>query len=94
MVKLKTKDFKKNSIDALNSKKIQNALKGLYKGFHSARIDATKETPNWDDLSSKGRGIKAHTIENLDYYLEKVESMVTRSGGKDRKSTRLNSSHW
>ena len=82
MVKTKTKDFKKNSISALNSKKIQNSLKGLYKGFHSARIDATKATPNWDDLSTKGRSIKAHTIENLDHYLEQVESMVTRSGGK------------
>lgn len=76
------KQFPQLSSAALNNKQIQKNLLGLYNGFHQARIDASEATPNWDELSDRGRAIKAHTIENLDYYLEMVERTVTAAGGK------------
>jgi len=56
-------------------------LEGLYNGFHQARIDASDQTPDWEALQDKGRAIKAHTLDNLAYYLEMVERNVIASGG-------------
>ena len=78
----KTKEFNQAAATALNDEKIQRNLQGLYNGFHHARIVAADATPNWEELREQARAIKAHTIENLDYYLEMVEKNVTRAGGK------------
>lgn len=56
-------------------------MEGLYNGFHQARIDASDQTPDWEALQDKGRAIKAHTLDNLAYYLELVERNVIASGG-------------
>ncbi|MDA0769721.1 MAG: iron-sulfur cluster-binding protein [SAR202 cluster bacterium Casp-Chloro-G4] len=76
------KQFPQLAAAALKDEQIQNNLLGLYNGFHQARIAASEATPNWDELSDRGRAIKAHTIDNLDYYLEMVERTVTAAGGK------------
>ena len=76
------KDFPQMASAALKDEQIQDNLLGLYNGFHKARIAASEATPNWDELSDRGRAIKAHAIDNLDYYLEMVERTVTAAGGK------------
>ncbi len=77
-----TKKFKDGAAKALGSERIQANLAGLYSGFHQARIGAAEATPDWDALSDRGRAIKAHALENLDYYLELLETNLTRAGGK------------
>ena len=54
----------------------------LYDGLHKGRIAAAAATHNWEELRAKGRAIKWHTINNLDYYLELLEERVTANGGK------------
>lgn len=81
-MEIKTKQFVEASSAALKDQKIQDNLLGLYNGFHKARIDASDATDNWEALQDRGRAIKAHTIENLDYYLEMMEKNVTAAGGK------------
>ena len=76
-----TKDFRQGAGSALSDPKIQANLEGLYNGFHQARIDASDQTPDWEALQDKGRAIKAHTLDNLAYYLELVERNVIASGG-------------
>ncbi|PKB62660.1 MAG: iron-sulfur cluster-binding protein [SAR202 cluster bacterium Io17-Chloro-G1] len=76
-----TKDFQQGAGAALSDPKIQENLEGLYNGFHKARIDASDQTPDWEALQDKGRAIKAHTLDNLAYYLEMVERNVISSGG-------------
>ncbi|MFP6565919.1 MAG: LutB/LldF family L-lactate oxidation iron-sulfur protein [Dehalococcoidia bacterium] len=76
-----TKDFRQGAGAALSDPKIQANLEGLYNGFHQARIDASDQTPDWEGLQDKGRAIKAHTLDNLAYYLELVERNVIASGG-------------
>lgn len=78
----KTKEFNSASAAALNDDKIQANLLGLYGGFHQARLDASRATPNWDALQDRGRAIKAHTLENLDFYLQMAEESVKGAGGK------------
>ena len=77
----KTRQFRQNSAVALSDENVQQNLAGLYSGFHSARITASSATSDWDELSDVGRRIKAHVIENLDYYLEMLARNVERAGG-------------
>ena len=77
----KTRDFKTGAAEALNDPKVQANLHGLYTGFHHARMDAAASTPGWEEMRERGREIKAHTIENLDHYLEMAAAKVTRAGG-------------
>lgn len=77
-----TKEFKRAAAEALGAESIQSSLSGLYDGLHQARITAGEATPDWEAMRDRGRAIKAHTIANLDHYLELAERNVTSSGGK------------
>ena len=78
----KTKEFNQAASTAMRNERVQNNLMGLYNGFHQARIAAADATPNWEEMQVRARAIKAHTIDNLDHYLELVETNVTAAGGK------------
>ena len=77
----RTRQFRQNSAAALSDDNVQKNLAGLYSGFHSARLTASAATSDWQELSDTGRRIKAHVIENLDYYLEMLARNVERAGG-------------
>ena len=77
----KTKNFNTAAAEALNNPNIQANLHGLYQGFHHARVDAAAATPGWEEMREQARKIKAHTIDNLDHYLEMAAAEVTRAGG-------------
>ena len=78
----KTREFNSAAAAALKDPKVQRNLHGLYNGFHRARIVAAADTPDWEELRERGRAVKAHTIEHLDYYLERMEQNVIRAGGE------------
>ncbi|MEC9439327.1 MAG: LUD domain-containing protein, partial [Chloroflexota bacterium] len=80
-MKPETKNFDTKSKETLLDLQIQKNLSGLYGGFHSARIKASSDTFDWEELQTKGREIKKHVIDNLDHYLELLESNVISSGG-------------
>ena len=77
----KTAQFEQGAADALQNPKIQQSLRGLYAGFHTARLDAAAATSDWEELRERGRAIKTHTVEHLDYYLEMAERNVRAAGG-------------
>ena len=72
----KTAQFEQGAADALQNPKVQQSLRGLYAGFHTARLDAAAATSDWEELRERGRAIKTHTVEHLDYYLEMAERNV------------------
>ena len=78
----KTKDFKSAAATALKDSKVQANLQGLYSGFNQARLKAAGATPGWEEMRDRARAIKAHTLDNLDHYLEMLERNVIRAGGK------------
>lgn len=45
-------------------------------------VVAPEVLPEYQDLRAHANALKKHTIENLDYYLERVEESVERNGGK------------
>ena len=77
----KTAQFEQGAADALQNPKVQQSLRGLYAGFHTARLDAAAATSDWEELRERGRAIKTHTVEHLEYYLEMAERNVRAAGG-------------
>src|SRR5580692_2028809 len=49
---------------------------------HRARVVSAEALPDYQALRNEANAIKKHTIENLDYYLEQLESNVIAHGGQ------------
>jgi len=49
---------------------------------HRAGVVNDEVLPQYQELRNEANAIKKHTIENLDYYLEQLESNVIAHGGK------------
>ena len=45
----------------------------LHERFYMARERAAEATPDWEKMRDQARLIKAHTMDNLDFYLEMVD---------------------
>lgn len=76
--------FVEDSRKALTNPPLQRALKIATDKATSARHDAVRHVgaANWERLRERAHTIKKHTIENLDFYLEKFSASVERHGGK------------
>ena len=82
MAEVRTKEFKTLAADTLSDGDIQKHLKTLYSGFNQGRLQQAAATHNWEELRDRARRIKAHTIENLDHYLNMAADNVEKAGGK------------
>ena len=82
MAETRTKEFKTLAAKTLGDDAIQKNLRTLYSGFNQGRIQQAAATPNWEELRERARRIKAHTIENLDHYLNMAAENVEKAGGK------------
>lgn len=82
-MRVKTSQFQANARTALADQQLQSALSRVMHHFDEARENAVQElTPAvWDELKERGRAIKRHTLDNLDYYLELLADRVTAAGG-------------
>jgi L-lactate dehydrogenase complex protein LldF len=49
--------------------------------IQSKRAKLVAEKTDWQELRSSASAIRAHALENLDYYLEQFESRCTAAGG-------------
>ena len=76
-----TRHFIENSRRALGDENLQVALAKMKSGFVDRRSEARARLPEFDDIRDRAREIKNHTLEHLDYYLERFERKVTEHGG-------------
>ena len=74
--------FKDNARAALADRTLQKALGNVKAGFIGKRAKARARLPEFEDLRDAARDIKNHTLENLDFYLERYEEKVRASGGQ------------
>ena len=74
--------FKENSRAAVNDAHLQQALSNMRMGFIDKRGKAVGKLPEFEALRDEGRDIKAHVLENLDFYLEEFEARVVELGGQ------------
>ena len=76
-----TVNFKANAARALADDSLQKALSKLKLGFQAKRLAAMERLPEFEELCAAARRIKDHTLDNLDFYLERFESKVVQQGG-------------
>lgn len=75
-----SESFVRDSTVAVHNKTLQTRLRVL-SGFTIKRNLSFAELPDGEALRDRARGIKQHTIENLDSYLIRLEENVKRLGG-------------
>lgn len=74
--------FKDNAARALEDPGLQKALTRAKGGFLNKRTAAVAGLPEFEQLRDIGKGIKDHTLANLDFYLEEYERKVLAAGGQ------------
>lgn len=73
--------FKDNVRSELQNENLQRVFGGVLSVLPLGRAIAKSRLPEFDDLRDQARDIKAHTLENLDFYLEAYEARVKELGG-------------
>jgi len=76
-----TANFRTKAAETLEDQQIQQSIEHVYTGFFKGRLNAAADTKNWEELRTKGKAIKDHTIANLDYYLSQLADNVEKNGG-------------
>ena len=69
---------------ALSDLTLQNTIRTSTQRFIDKRGEAVADPllPEYQELRNYANEVKRHTLENLDYYLERLESKVQARGGK------------
>ncbi|MDA1279760.1 MAG: LutB/LldF family L-lactate oxidation iron-sulfur protein [Chloroflexi bacterium] len=80
-MKPQTTHFRFKASQTLVNDQIQQSLEHVYTGFHEGRLTAAANTDNWEELRTKGKAIKDHTIAHLDHYLDLLADSVEKNGG-------------
>lgn len=74
--------FPENVHEALANPTLRQALSKMRGGFPVNRAQAISRLPEFDALRDTARDIKNHTLEHLDFYLERFEERVVANGGQ------------
>jgi L-lactate dehydrogenase complex protein LldF len=80
-MKPQTINFRSKASKTMDDAEVQQALEHVYTGFFKGRLVAAADTPDWEELRTKGKAIKDHTIAHLDYYLDLLATNVEKNGG-------------
>ena len=82
MTTLMNKNFKKRIKFALDNKSMREAIKKATTILKNNRLKASEEMGDWDEWRQRGKDIRSHVIDNLDYYLKQFADNVRDKGGK------------
>ena len=74
-------DFHSLSVKAAGDEKLKRSINNAVLRQHVARQLRVLELPDSDKLRTLAGNIKQHTLDNLDYYLEQLQSNVEKNGG-------------
>ena len=75
-------NFTAQAAVALKDVQLQRALAKARGGFVDRRRAAVGALPEFDALRDAASAIREHTLDHLDYYLERFEQRLTAKGGK------------
>ena len=74
-------DFPARARSALNNPDLARALARARTGFVDRRLAVVETLPEFQALRRVAREIKEHTLQHLDWYLERFEARVREHGG-------------
>ncbi|MEA3291897.1 MAG: LUD domain-containing protein, partial [Pseudomonadota bacterium] len=73
-------DFKRAARQALTDPDLRAALGKARGGFIDKRREAVDALPEFDAIRDHARQVKEHTLQHLDYYLERFERKAQAAG--------------
>jgi L-lactate dehydrogenase complex protein LldF len=74
-------DFHSISVKAAGDERLKNAVSSNTQRQYDGRQLRMLELPDSDGLRTLAGNIKQHALDNLDYYLEQLQTSVERNGG-------------
>lgn len=73
--------FRDRARKTLESEFMRKAVQKAVDMLETRKTKAIEELGNWDEWRERGRAIRKHTVENLDYYLGRLSENVRKNGG-------------
>ncbi|GAB6179529.1 LutB/LldF family L-lactate oxidation iron-sulfur protein [Desulfotomaculum defluvii] len=73
--------FRDRARRTLESEFMRKAVQKAVDRLETNKKNASKELGNWDDWRARGRDIRKHTVDHLDYYLGQLADNVRKNGG-------------
>lgn len=80
-IRIGTEAFDQMAATALEDPAIKRAVPPGQERLQTVRKAAVGELDDWEDWRKLGEKIRAHTLENLDYYLAELSESVQNRGG-------------
>ncbi len=80
-VKIGTAPFDQRVHEGIQNDFMRKAVSSAQSRFRSRKHHVAEELGNWEDWRTLGEEIRKHTLENLDYYLQRLSEEVSRRGG-------------
>lgn len=74
--------FRERARKTLQNKPMRKAVQKCVDILETRKSKAADELGNWDDWRERGRQIRKHTVDNLDYYLGLLSDNVRKLGGE------------
>ncbi len=74
--------FPQAALPVLRNPQLRKNVAHAIDVIQSKRAKLVAEKTDWQELRSSASAIRAHALENLDYYLELFESRCTAAGGQ------------
>ncbi|MCF8567539.1 LutB/LldF family L-lactate oxidation iron-sulfur protein [Alicyclobacillus tolerans] len=67
--------------EAIENTFMRHAVSSAQDRLRHSRLESAEWLGNWEQWRHLGEQIRAHTLENLDYYLEELSNNVDKAGG-------------
>ena len=74
--------IRSNTAEVLANAQLQSNMLAIGRSAKHNREHSAGAVPNWEALRQYARDVKAHTLAQLDSYLEQLEEQVIEQGGK------------
>lgn len=80
-LKLRDIPYEERIQEGINDEFMRQAVSAAQGRFRRGKAKQAAELGNWEEWRQLASEIRAHTIENLDYYLQELSEHVSRRGG-------------
>lgn len=80
-IKIGHSPYRERVQEGIRNDFMRQAVSGAQGRFRSGRLNAAETLGNWEEWRTLGEQIRAHTIDNLDYYLQQLSEQVVARGG-------------
>ncbi|QHT46392.1 iron-sulfur cluster-binding protein [Bacillus sp. SB49] len=80
-IKISGKPYAERIQDGIGNGFMRHAVSSAQGRFRTGRLRAADELGDWEEWRTLGEEIRAHTMENLDYYLYQLSEQVEKRGG-------------